>query len=198
MGQTLAHGLAAAGHRVTMCNTHDPQTLGGIVHAMPGRVGAGTVGQVADGADLVILAVPFAAVKALPPAALMTKVVIDATNYDPDRDGHDAALDDHFATSSELVAEALPGARVVKSFNAMRYDHLREYGHGGGAEMRYGIPVSGNDEEAKYLVMTLIDTLGYDPIDAGTLADGRNFEPGSAVYEADLSAEDMQAAIGVK
>ena len=64
--------------------------------------------------------------------------------------------------------------------------------------MRYGIPVSGNDAEAKYLVMTVIDTLGYDPIDAGTLADGRNFEPGSAVYEADLSAEDMQAAIGVK
>ena len=198
MGQTLAHGLAAAGHRVKLCNSRDPQTLGDIVHAMPGRVDIGTVGEVSEGSDVVILAVPFGAVKQLPTTAFTSKVVVDATNYDADRDGHIAALDDHTATSSELVAQALPGARFVKSLNAMRYDHLRDYGHAGGAAMRYGIPVSGNDAEAKYIVMTVVDTLGYEPINAGALTDSRNCEPGSAVYEADLSGEDLQAAIGVK
>src|SRR5262249_35430537 len=146
MGQTLAHGLAAAGHHVKMCNSRDPQSLGGIVHVMPGRVDAGTIRQVSEAADVLILAVPFGSVKRLPMTVFTSKVVVDATNYDAGRDGHIAGLDDHTSTSSELVAQALPGARLVKSFNAMRYDHLRDYGHGGGAEMRYGIPVSSDDE----------------------------------------------------
>ena len=64
--------------------------------------------------------------------------------------------------------------------------------------MRYGIPVSGNDAEAKYLVMNVSTPLATKQSTRAHSTDGRNFEPGSAVYEADLSAEAMQAAIGVK
>jgi predicted dinucleotide-binding enzyme len=88
---------------------------------------------------------------------------------------------------------------VVKAFNAMRADDLREYGHEGGANERYGLPVSGDDSVAKRQVFDLIEQLGFEPVDAGGLAEGgRKHQPGTDVYTADLWAEDLRARIGVE
>jgi hypothetical protein len=124
--------------------------------------------------------------------------VIDTCNYYPDRDGHIAALDDDSTTSSELIQHHLSGAHVIKAFNAMRFDHLREYGREGGAGRRYGIPVAGDDPAAKKQVFDLVEQIGYEPVDAGSLADSRNFQPGTDVYTADLPAEDLRTRIGVQ
>jgi predicted dinucleotide-binding enzyme len=86
---------------------------------------------------------------------------------------------------------------VVKTFNAMRWDHLRDFGHTGGPEMRYGIPVSGDDPGAKRVVFDLIEQLGFEPVDAGDLTTGgRRHQLGSDLYSADLPADQLHARLG--
>jgi 8-hydroxy-5-deazaflavin:NADPH oxidoreductase len=97
------------------------------------------------------------------------------------------------------VAIANSGSHVVKAFNAMQAGHLRDFGHEGGANQRYGIPVSGDDPKAKQAVFELIEQLGFEPVDAGHLAEGgRKHQPGTDVYLADLWAADLRARIGVE
>ena len=149
-----------------------------------------------DGGQAVTI--PFHRHGDLPAADLAGRTVIDTCNYYPTRDGHIAELDDDSTTSSELLQRQLPGARVVKAFNAMRFDHLREYGHEGGANQRYGIPVAGDDPDAKRRVFELVEQIGFEPVDAGGLADSRTFQPGAEVYTADLWADDLRDRIGVE
>jgi predicted dinucleotide-binding enzyme len=198
IGSTLARLLVQAGNDVTVANSRGPDTLTGLVDELGGHGQAGTVEEAARDGDLVIVAVPFGAYRDLPADELSGKTVVDAGNYHPSRDGHVADLDDGRVTSSELVQQHLPGAHVIKAFNAMRWDHLSEYGREGGSNRRYGIPVSGDDPAAKKQVFDLIEELGFEPVDAGGLADGgRKQQPGSDVYTADLWAGELRERIGV-
>jgi predicted dinucleotide-binding enzyme len=87
---------------------------------------------------------------------------------------------------------------VVKAFNAIIWTKLRDAGRPSGDPRRVGIPISGDDEEAKRLVAAVIDQIGFDPVDAGTLAEGgRKHQRGGPVYPADLSAEDLRSRLGV-
>jgi predicted dinucleotide-binding enzyme len=198
IGSTLAHLFVDAGHDVAVANSRGPDTLRDLEQELGDHGHAVTVEEVARYGDVIVVAVPFGHYRDLPTDDLDGKTVIDAGNYYPERDGHVAELDAGRTTSSELAQQHLDGARVVKAFNAMRFDHLREYGHEGGAGHRYGIPVAGDDAAAKKQVFDLIEQLGYEPVDAGHLADGRKFQPRTAVYTADLGAEDLRARIGVE
>jgi predicted dinucleotide-binding enzyme len=78
----------------------------------------------------------------------------------------------------------------------MEWDRLRDYGRPGGAMTRYGIPVSGDDNAAKLTVVDLVDEMGFEPVDAGDLAQGgRKHQPGAAVYLADLPANQLRARL---
>lgn len=85
---------------------------------------------------------------------------------------------------------------MVKAFNTMRWDHLRDYGRTGGSVTRYGMPVAGDDPGAKREVEDLVEQLGFAPVDAGDLArGGRRLQPGSSLFDADLTAEDLHARL---
>ncbi|MCU7725154.1 NADPH-dependent F420 reductase [Actinoplanes sp. KI2] len=198
VGSTLARSFVTAGHDVAVANSRAPETLHDLETTLGRHAHAMTAQEAAAYGDMVVLAVPFGHYRELPAAELAGKTIIDAENYLPERDGHIAALDDDWTTSSELVQEFLPGARVVKAFNAMRWDHLRDYGHEAGSLERYGIPISGDDAAAKREVCDIIEQMGYEPVNAGSLAQGgRKHQPGSDVYAADLTADDLRARIGV-
>nr|BFE60407.1 NAD(P)-binding domain-containing protein [Dactylosporangium thailandense] len=198
IGSTLAYLCAEAGDDVAIANRHGPDTLRDLELDLGRRVHAVTPDEAARFGEIVVLAVPFGQYRDLPAAELNGKTVIDASNYYPQRDGRFAELEDGHVTSSELVQWELPGAHVVKAFNAMRWDHLRSYGHSAGANRRYGIPVSADDSDAKWKVFDLVEQLGFEPVDAGGLADGgRKHQPGTPVYTADLWAEDLRERIGV-
>src|SRR2546421_455409 len=122
--------------------------------------------------------------------------VIDANNYYPQRDGQIAELDSGEIGSSELLARKLPGARVVKAFNTMLYRRLMHEGRPRGAADRLAIPLAGDDAQAREMVARLIDDMGFDPIDAGTLADGRDQEPGTSVYNNPVVADRVREALG--
>src|SRR5215475_1581440 len=197
VGQTLARHFAFAHHDVLIANSRDPQTLVAFANQFGGRVLEATPASAAAASDLIVLAIPFGHRVELPMSQMDGKVVVDATNYDPDRDGHLDALDSGATTSSELIQGQLPASHVVKSFNAMRWDHLRDYGHSAGAGMRYGIPLSSDDPVAKHIVEDLIEQMGFGPVDAGDLAHGgRKHQPGSPAFDTDLSAEELTTTVG--
>ncbi len=197
IGGTLARLLAGDGHEVTVANSRAPETLSGLVDQLGERGRAGTPDEAAEFGDVVVVSIPFGRYTQLPAERLAGKVVVDTNNYYPQRDGHIAELDEGRTSSSELLARHLPGARVVKAFNTMYWERLRDQGRPAGGGERLAIPVAGDDAEAKRVVAGLIDGIGFDPVDTGGLADGgRRQQPGSPVYNAPLTGEQLRQRLG--
>ena len=197
IGATLAGKWVGVGHDVALANSHGPQTLAGLADRLGHHAHPATVRDAARYGEVAVLAIPFGRYRELPAAELAGRVVVDCTNYYPQRDGQFAELDEDRTTSSELVASHLNGARVVKAFNTMSAEHLDDYAHCNGANMLYGMPVSGDDDGAKRAVMDLVEELCFDPVDAGDLAHGgRKQQPGSETYLADLPGDELRARLG--
>src|SRR4051794_17534922 len=184
IGGTLTRRFAALGHDVSVANTRGPESLRDLAEET-GATPATRDDAIRD-ADLVVLAVPLKAVPGLP--SLDGKLVVDANNYYPGRDGQIAEIDGGTA-SSRWVADHHPGATVVKAFNTINWRNLLGDGRPRGDGDRIALPVSGDDADAKRTVSELIDAIGFDPIDAGGLDDSGRQEPGSEVYGANLNAE---------
>ncbi len=192
IGATLAELCAEAGHDVTIANSRDPATLAQFVAGfggLPGSVRAASAADTVRTTELVILAMPWHARTALPDPALSTgTIVVDATNpYDADGT---TVLDLEPTTSTEIIAALLPGARLVKAFNTMWWKNLRDQRRPPGDPARLALLAAGDDPEAKSIVMSLIEQVGFDPVDAGGLANGgRRQQPGSPAYAVPLSAD---------
>jgi hypothetical protein len=198
VGATLARHFTAAGHDVAISNSRGPDTLHDLERELGERARATTVEEAARSGDIVVVAIPFKDYRDVPADAVGGKVVIDAMNYYPQRDGHFEELDSGRMTSSELLAQHLPGAYVVKAFNAIRWDSLRDKARPRGADGRIGIPISGDDLPAKQEVDDLIAEIGFDGVDAGSLAEGsRKHQPGASVYGAELPSAELAAMIAV-
>ena len=195
IGATSARLLAAAGHRVALANSRGPDSLAGTVAAMEGDVRAATVPEAAEFGEVVIVAIPFGRYEDLPAGPLAGRIVIDANNYYPGRDGAFAEIDARGATSSGLLQAHLARSVVVKALNTMEASRLGGDGRPAGDPDRLALPVAGGDEEAKRIVIALLDQMGFDGVDAGTLEDGRRQEPGSPVYGALLHAEGVREAL---
>jgi 8-hydroxy-5-deazaflavin:NADPH oxidoreductase len=198
IGGTLARHFISVGHEVAVSNSRGPATLEELIAELGGSAQATTAEDAARFGDVVVVSVPFGRYLKLPNDGVVGKVVIDTNNYYPGRDGHFEELDSDRTTSSELLQTHLSGARVVKAFNAIYWNHLRDLGRPSGDPQRIGIPISGDDEESKLIVAELIDQIGFDAVDAGTLAQGgRKHQPGSPVYAEDLRAEELRARLAV-
>ena len=179
IGHALAVRFAAAGHQVMISNSRGPDTLTAVVASIQGDVRAGTVPEAARFGEVVAVAIPLRAIRDLPPDPFAGKVVVDANNYFPQRDGHIPELDADQTTSSELLASLLPGATVVKAFNTVFFQRLLDDSlQGLPTEDRLEIPVAGDDAKAKWTVIDLIDQIGFNGVDVGTLAEGRRLQPG--------------------
>lgn len=189
IGSTSSRLFVRAGHEVAIANRRGPQSLGSLAQELGPSVHPMTVAEAAQFGDLVLVAVPFAAIEALPAEPFAGKVVIDANNYYAQRDGQVGELDADETTSSEVLARQLPDARVVKAFNTMYYATLAERGDVTlRADDRLALFVAGDDVEAKRLVSALIEELGFAAVDTGGLADGgRRQQPGSPIYAADMT-----------
>jgi predicted dinucleotide-binding enzyme len=194
IGATLAGHFVDAGHEVAVSNSRGPETLTGLVEQLGSGARAATAAEAARFGEVVVVSVPFGRFRELPTDGVAGKVVIDTNNYYARRDGHFEELDG--TTSSELLQAHLPGARVVKAFNAIVWTRLRDDGRPAGDAERVGIPISGDDVEAKRTVTELIDQIGFDAVDAGTLAEGgRKHQPGSPAYTEGLRTEALRGRL---
>ncbi|GAC1371524.1 MAG: NAD(P)-binding domain-containing protein [Actinomycetota bacterium] len=182
IGGTVARLAIGAGYEVILSNSRGPETLKGLVQALGPLAQAATPAEAAQGADLVVVTIPLKAYAQLPPAPLAGKVVIDTNNYYPGRDGQIPELDDHSATSSGLLQRHLAGAKVVKGFNNIYYEHLRDLARPAGAPDRSALPIAGDDAAAKDSVAAFFDAIGYDTVDVGPLEEGWRCQPDQPVY----------------
>ena len=149
IGGTLTRRLAAAGHEVSVANSRGPESLAALAAESGAR--AGTVGEVVQGKDVVIVTIPLKASAELPKglfaAADPRTVVVDTGNYYPQRDGHIGAIENGTA-SSRWVADQL-GRPVVKAFNTTHAKHLAERGRPKGDPARMAVSIAGDDDAAK-------------------------------------------------
>jgi predicted dinucleotide-binding enzyme len=182
IGSTLARLSVSAGHEVVLSNRRGPHTLAELVAELGPQASAATPTDAAEAGDLVVVTVPLGAYRDIPVEPLRGKVVIDTINYYPDRDGHVAELDDESTTTSELVQSHLADAHVVKAFNNIYVDHLAVLHRPPGDPERSVLPIAGDDEAAKRSVAGFLDSVGYDALDVGTLAQGWRFQRDTAAY----------------
>lgn len=152
IGGSLARLLAGAGHEVIVANTRGPDSLAGLLTEIGPAASAATPAGAAEAGEVVIVAIPFLRYPDLPAAGLAGKVVVDATNYFAGRDGAFPELADGTTTPSQLMAQALPGATVVKAFNTIHYRHLDDHAAPAGTAGRRAIPIAGDDAGAKATV----------------------------------------------
>lgn len=195
IGSTAARLFIKAGHDVAVSNSRGPDTLRALIAELGGRARALTVNEAARFGDVVLVAIPFGKYRDLPAEALTGKIVIDAGNYYPERDGQFTELDLGKTTSSELVAQHLPDTRVMKAFNTIYYKDLAEQGDTNlSLENRRVIFIAGDNRAAKATVARLIEEIGFAPIDLGGLHEGgKRQQPGTPVYNKNLNRVQAEA-----
>lgn len=192
IGAAAARLFAGAGHEVAVSNSRGGEGLEALTSELGGGARATSIEEAARFGEVVLVAVPFGKYAALPAEAFGGKVVVDANNYYPQRDGSFAELDSGETTSSELLASHLKGARVVKGFNTIWFEHLSKQGDKNlPVEERRAIFVAGDDEDAKRTVARLVEEIGFAAVDTGALGEGgRRQQPGTAVYNKELNARE--------
>lgn len=182
IGSTLARLAVAAGHDVVLSNSRGPETLQDLVSELGPKARAATPAEAAAAGDIVVVTVPLRAHRDVPVAPLVGKVVIDTNNYYPERDGVFDELEDGSSTTGELLQKHLPEASVVKGFNNIWFGHLGSLARPAGSTDRSALPIAGDDAAAKQAVTGLIDSLGFDTVDAGPLAENWRTQRDTPVY----------------
>jgi 8-hydroxy-5-deazaflavin:NADPH oxidoreductase len=170
IGSTLTRRFASLGHQVSVANSRGPQTLAALAKETGAK--AVSVKKAAGSGDVVIVTIPEGHIPSLPKELFTgipdNVVVVDTGNYYPrERDGRIAEIEAGM-TESRWVERKL-GRPVVKAFNNINAQHLMDLGRPAGAQNRIALPVAGDNSADKSTVMSLIEQLGFDAVDAGGL-----------------------------
>jgi len=196
IGGTLTRRLSELGHEVRVANSRHPETLADLAT----ETGATAVwaADAALDADLVIVSIPQKNVPDLAPGIVKSAKpgapVIETNNYYPQqRDGLIEAIEAG-KPESVWVSEFLD-APVFKAFNGIFWKHLADKGADQGSEGRIALPIAGADGPGKQAVFALVDALGFDPVDGGSLEQSWRQQPGTPVYGKDYGVEETVAAL---
>lgn len=194
IGGTAARLFVHIGHQVAISNSRGPASLASLVEDLGSKARAATIDQASTFGEVVLVAIPFGKYQTLPRKSLQGKVVVDAMNYYPPRDGQ---IEFGELTSTELVAQYLRGARLVKAFNTMYFETLATQGRRDAPVAdRLALFVAGDDGGAKAEVSRLIEEIGFAPVDTGSLHDGgRLQQPGSRIYNKPMTGREAGAVL---
>jgi predicted dinucleotide-binding enzyme len=193
IGSNVAKAALAHGYDVVISNSRGPDTLGDVVAGLGAGARAATAEDAAREADIVVVAIPLKHYRSVPAEAIGDKIVIDADNYYPQRDGEIPELDDETTTTAELLQAHLPDAKVVKAFNHIRAEEIVSDGSAPGTPNRRALAIAGDDESAKSTVAALLDDLGFDVVDAGPLAEGWRYQRDEPAYVSRQNADELRA-----
>jgi 8-hydroxy-5-deazaflavin:NADPH oxidoreductase len=194
IGGTLAQKLSSKGHTIKLAASRSPDQL----REQADKVGAEAVtpAQAVKDVDVIILSIPLSKNPEI--ARLLVDVpsdvvLIDTANYYPLRNGRIAEIEEG-KPESVWSSEQL-GRPVVKAFNAILAPVFVEHGKPHGADGRIAIPVAGDDERAKAVAQELVDATGFDPFDAGSLADSWRQHPGTPAFCTSLTVDELPDAL---
>ena len=194
IGRTLARKLSAAGYEIAVANSRGPDTIPAEVTEFGAR--AVTSEEAVANAHVVILSIPLGSIVAIAPLLQelpADTVIIDTSNYYPQRDGTIDAIEAGQA-ESEWVSEQL-GRPVAKAWNAIGAGSLAKKGRPEGAHDRIAIPVAANNARDCNVAMALVHDTGLDAVKAGTLAQSWRQQPGAPCYCTDLTHLEIPAAL---
>ncbi|HTS64561.1 MAG TPA: NAD(P)-binding domain-containing protein [Candidatus Acidoferrales bacterium] len=195
IGSTLTRRLAALGHKISVANSHGPDSLTALARETGAR--PVTVHEAARSGEVVIVSIPEGRVPDLPrdlfDGVPDSVVIVDTGNYYPQRDGRIDEIEAGLP-ESQWVQQQL-GRSVVKAFNNIRAQHLMALGRPPGDPRRIALPVAGDNPAATRIVLALVDELGFDGIDAGPLEYSWRQQPGTPVYITDLDADRVRHAL---
>ena len=199
-GSALGALFVKAGHPV-MFSSRNPENLKGLAAGLGPLAQAGTVEEAIAFGDVVVIVIPYAAMEQIGKAhasALAKKVlVIDVSNPIPRRDGEDFVKSVTAQGGAGLVtAKLLPGAPIVRAFNAIGAGKLAELAHRAGEPV--GVPMAGDDSKAIAVAQGLIREIGFEPVLVGGLDKGKYLVPGTPLAGEHTPAEIRQIAGGLQ
>lgn len=197
IGATLTRRLTALGHEVCVANSRNPETLASLARDTGAK--AVWAKEAARAGDVVIVTIPEAHIPDLPKDLFAgvpnSVVVVDTGNYYPQqRDGRIEEIEAGLPESRWVERQL--GRPVIKAFNNIYAKHLLEKGLPPNAPNRIALPVAGDHPQAKAVVMSLVNQLGFDPVDTGALDESWRQQPGTPVYATDFDAEGVRRALG--
>src|SRR5258707_3980249 len=192
IGEVIIKKLRDAGYPVKMANSRGPESLKDLA-ANTGAIPV-SIEQVVQDIDILFIAVPQKAIPELPKELLNNAkketIVVDVGNYYPFRDGRIDEIENGLTES--VWVERQIGRPVIKVFNSIIAKALAEAGRPAGSRDRVALPISGDDPKAKEIVAQVIDRIGFDSVDAGTIADSWRQQPGSPVYCTNPTKAELQ------
>src|SRR5262245_7898671 len=197
IGSTIGGLWVKAGHEV-MFSDRDPEAVKRAMDGLGARAKAGSVQDAVAFGDAILIAVPYAALPAIRDqvgAQLKGKVVIDPNNPVPSRDG-EMAVQAKEKGAAVSTAGLLPGARLVRSFNSWGYALMAREANRPAPRM--ALPVAADDPVALKVGMQLVSDAGFDPVNAGSLADSKAFDLGSSLSGRVLTAPELRQALNLK
>lgn len=196
MGGTLAKLWAMAGYQVMISSDH-PAKLEDLAHSIGPNVHVGTPREAATFGKVVVVSVPYGVLpkvgRELAPE-LKGKIVLDTGNPYPQRDGA-MAEDARREGTGVASAKYLPGVRLVRAFNAIKWTDLGSAAHRPG-ELA-AIPLAGSDRGALAVAARLVRDAGFDPVIVGDLSKAKEFDVGTPVYVQLLTAKELREKLGL-
>jgi 8-hydroxy-5-deazaflavin:NADPH oxidoreductase len=196
IGGTLTRLFRRLGHEVFVANSRGPETLAGLAAETGAQ--AVTSREAAHSGKVVIVTIQEGRVLELPKDLFAgvpdDVIVVDTGNYYPQqRDGRIDGIEDGLLESRWVEQQI--GRPVIKAFNNIYWKHLLEQGKSRGAKGKIALPVAGDNPTAKSTILSLIEDLGFDAIDAGSLDESWQQQPDTPVYGTDLDAEGVKRAL---
>jgi hypothetical protein len=195
IGTAIARAAVAGDYDVAISGSGDVERIGLIVEVLAPGARAGTTDEVVRHADLIVLAVPMHRFRELPGDLFAGKILVDAMNYWEEIDGFDGYLASAPMGTSIVVQPHFPLARVVKALNHLGYFKFDQGRRPSGAPDRLAMAAAGDDPASVASVMQLIDRLGFDAVNAGSLNGGVALQPGGPVFGIGLSADKLRKLV---
>ena len=197
VGGTVGALWVKAGHEV-MFSSLDIEHDRKLAASIGAGARAGTPKEAAAFGEVLFFAVPYAALPGLGrdlAAEIKDKIVLDASNPVPGRDG-DMAKEALAKGTGVASPQFLPGARIVRAYNEVGYTRMRDDAHRAGE--RLGIPLAGDDAQALKTAVRLVQDAGHEPVVVGGLARAREFDYGTPVFGRPMTAAELRKALGLK
>ena len=194
IGSQLARAIAKAGHSLILANSRGPESIKELAGEL--QAVAATVEDAVKQAEVIVLSIPFVAIPTLADTlrqASADTTIVDMSNYYAIATGEVEEIE--AGTPQTAWIEKQLGRPVIKAWNTIFSLSLATKGRPAGDPDRVALPVAGDDEAGKTIVMGLVEDTGFDAVDAGTLAESWRMQPGSPANCTDLDAAALRAAL---
>ena len=195
LGTTLGKLLVDADYPVLISGSGSTDKIALTVSVLIPGAQAVTNAELANQADIIVLALPLSKYQEIDSELLKGKLVIDAMNYWWEIDGLDNIYSDAEQSSSEKVQAYFQDSTIIKAFNHMGYHNLSDDVRPDTHDNRKAQIITGDDQEAVKVVEAIVEEIGFTPLYIGDLKNGVILEPGSPLFGASLGVEETQAIV---